>query len=153
MTTLKKEPKIKPTTPLATTTRTVAWRMCAMGWRLYPAPQQTLGQRPILARSDIHGPDIGSNMVRKQRGRVCWGTDAVVDLLGVGSTGMEVPGPNGRTGGRGMSEQTRDARRLAEQRGLRFVDLAKSVVSKSAASLLPESLARRHHVVPIGQQM
>jgi type IV pilus assembly protein PilB len=92
-------------------------------------------------------------MVRKQRGRVCWGTDAVVDLLGVGSTGMEVPGPNGRTGGRGMSEQTRDARRLAEQRGLRFVDLAKSVVSKSAASLLPESLARRHHVVPIGQQM
>lgn len=45
------------------------------------------------------------------------------------------------------------ARRLAEQHGLRFVDLTKSALAPGAAALLPEAIARRHHVVPIGRRL
>ena len=45
------------------------------------------------------------------------------------------------------------ARRRAEQHGLRFVDLTQSALAPGAASLLPESIARRHHAVPIGRRL
>jgi type IV pilus assembly protein PilB len=45
------------------------------------------------------------------------------------------------------------ARRLAERHGLRFVDLTQSALAPSAASLLPEDVARRHHAVPIGRRL
>jgi type IV pilus assembly protein PilB len=44
-------------------------------------------------------------------------------------------------------------RQLAEQHGLRFVDLTRSALAPGAASLLPESVARRHHAVPIGRRL
>jgi hypothetical protein len=47
----------------------------------------------------------------------------------------------------------RSARRLAEQHGLRFVDLTQSALVPGAASLLPEEVARRHHAVPIGRRL
>src|SRR5271165_1063380 len=45
------------------------------------------------------------------------------------------------------------ARRLAEQHGLRYVDLTKSALAPGASSLLPESVARRHRAVPIGRRL
>ena len=45
------------------------------------------------------------------------------------------------------------ARQLAERHGLRFVDLTQSALAPSAASLLPEDVARRHHAVPIGRRL
>ena len=45
------------------------------------------------------------------------------------------------------------ARRRAEQHGLRFVDLTQSALAPGAASLLPESIARRHNAVPIGRRL
>ena len=45
------------------------------------------------------------------------------------------------------------ARRLAEQHGLRYVDLTQSALAPGAASLLPEAVARRHHAVPIGRRL
>ena len=48
---------------------------------------------------------------------------------------------------------TDNARWLANQHGLRFVDLAQSALAPGAESLLPEAVARRHHVVPIGRRL
>ena len=45
------------------------------------------------------------------------------------------------------------ARRLAEEHGLRFVDLTQSTLAPGAAALLPEEVARRHRVVPIGRRL
>ena len=45
------------------------------------------------------------------------------------------------------------ARRLAEQHGLRFVDLTQSAIAPGAATLLPENVARRHRAVPIGRRL
>ncbi len=45
------------------------------------------------------------------------------------------------------------ARRLAEQHGLRFVDLTQSALAPGAAALLTEAVARRHHAVPIGRRL
>jgi type IV pilus assembly protein PilB len=39
---------------------------------------------------------------------------------------------------------------LAEQVGFRFVDLTEFPIDPSAASLIPEQMARRHHALPIG---
>ncbi|MHB8317889.1 MAG: GspE/PulE family protein [Acidimicrobiales bacterium] len=56
--------------------------------------------------------------------------------------------------GMSMTQEVEDtARRLAEQHGLRFVDLTKSALAPGAAALLPEAVARRHHVVPIGRRL
>jgi type IV pilus assembly protein PilB len=53
-----------------------------------------------------------------------------------------------------MADDAEDiARRLAEQHGLRFIDLTQSSLAPGAASLLPETVARRHHVVPIGRRL
>ncbi len=53
-----------------------------------------------------------------------------------------------------MSDEVEEnARRLAEQHGLRFVDLTRSTLAPGAATLLPEAVARRHHVVPIGRRL
>jgi type IV pilus assembly protein PilB len=50
-------------------------------------------------------------------------------------------------------ESGEGARRLAEQHGLRFVDLSASPLTPGAAQLLPENVARRHRVVPIGRRL
>ena len=39
---------------------------------------------------------------------------------------------------------------LAEQVGFRFVDLTEFPIDPTAASLIPEQMARRHHALPIG---
>jgi type IV pilus assembly protein PilB len=41
---------------------------------------------------------------------------------------------------------------LASQVGLKFVDLSETGVDPTAASLVPEPVARRHHVIPIGYE-
>src|SRR5580693_1410413 len=43
-------------------------------------------------------------------------------------------------------------RLLASDHNLEFVDLDRYSVDASAARLLPEAVARRHHVVPIGRK-
>ncbi len=48
---------------------------------------------------------------------------------------------------------TDNARWLASQHGLRFVDLTQSTLAPGAEQLLPESVARRHHVVPTGRRL
>jgi type IV pilus assembly protein PilB len=54
----------------------------------------------------------------------------------------------------GMTEDAeQSARRLAEQHGLRFVDLTKSALAAGASSLLPEAVARQHRAVPIGRRL
>ena len=45
------------------------------------------------------------------------------------------------------------AQKLADQHGLRFVDLTQSALAPGARSLLPEDVARRHHAVPIGRRL
>jgi len=45
------------------------------------------------------------------------------------------------------------ARQLAKDHGLRYVDLALAALAPTAASLMPEALARRHHAVPIGRRL
>jgi type IV pilus assembly protein PilB len=45
------------------------------------------------------------------------------------------------------------AQKLADQHGLRFVDLTQSALAPGARSLLPEEVARRHHAVPIGRRL
>lgn len=53
-----------------------------------------------------------------------------------------------------MTDQAeQNARRLAEEHGLRFVDLTQSTLAPGASNLLPEGVARRHHVVPIGRRL
>ena len=45
------------------------------------------------------------------------------------------------------------ARRLAEEHGLRFVDLSQLALAPGVASLVPESVARHHHAVPVGRRL
>jgi len=53
-----------------------------------------------------------------------------------------------------MAEDAEEsARRLAEQHGLRYVDLTQAALAPGAASLLLESVARRHNAVPIGRRL
>ncbi len=53
-----------------------------------------------------------------------------------------------------MTDESQEgARRLAEQHGLRFIDLTQATLAPGAGSLLPEAVARRHHVVPIGRRL
>jgi len=48
---------------------------------------------------------------------------------------------------------TADARRLAEEYNLRFVDLTQTVIAPGAAQLLPEAVARQYCAVPIGRRL
>jgi len=48
---------------------------------------------------------------------------------------------------------TADARRLAEEHNLRFVDLTQTAIAPGAAQLLPEAVARQYCAVPIGRRL
>lgn len=46
-----------------------------------------------------------------------------------------------------------NARHLAQEHGLRYVDLTQATLAPTAAAIVPESLARRHRAVPIGRRL
>jgi type IV pilus assembly protein PilB len=48
---------------------------------------------------------------------------------------------------------TADARRLADEYHLRFVDLTQTAIAPGAAQLLPEAVARQYCAVPIGRRL
>jgi type IV pilus assembly protein PilB len=48
---------------------------------------------------------------------------------------------------------TADARRLADEYNLRFVDLTQTAIAPGAAQLLPEEIARQYCAVPIGRRL
>jgi len=48
---------------------------------------------------------------------------------------------------------TADARRLADEYNLRFVDLTQTAIAPGAAQLLPEAVARQYCAVPIGRRL
>ncbi|MBE0475733.1 MAG: Flp pilus assembly complex ATPase component TadA [Coriobacteriia bacterium] len=52
----------------------------------------------------------------------------------------------------GMTTEERIAETLARQKGLEHVDLSVRRIDRAAASLLPERLARRHGIIPIGME-
>jgi len=52
----------------------------------------------------------------------------------------------------GLIRESDLVRALAEQVGLEFVDLGDAQIDAYAASLLPESLARRYRAIPIGER-
>jgi type IV pilus assembly protein PilB len=52
----------------------------------------------------------------------------------------------------GLVKETDLMAALATQVGFKFVDLSETGVDASAAALVPETVARRYHVVPIGYQ-
>lgn len=57
-------------------------------------------------------------------------------------------------GSRWMTDTaTADARRLAEEFNLRFVDLTQTAIAPGAAQLLPEAVARQYCAVPIGRRL
>ena len=85
--------------------------------------------------------------------RCCWRR---VSLRGISSTApVEVQAETGTPLGRvlvdeGLVKETELVKALARQIGIEYVDLASITIDPSASALVPEYLARRYTVIPIG---